>query len=254
MPTVSHWRLQPTLLTALCAALSMLALAPAALQADNDDSVASRPPDSPQPPTGARKPAREAGKPQPCAASGGPQAAAVAEARPNDWQRRHRVSRIIGKPLCGIAGEQLGVVQDVVIDRQGRVAYGVVALGGFAEAGGKLFLVPWRELKPHAAYDQFVLDIPPERLLQAPAFDANDWPDITDKRWAREVYRFYAQRNGSPRAIRRDGSTDKPAAPALQPSPADIAPMGDSKAQRGTTQRTRTLTVPLQPTRQESEA
>jgi sporulation protein YlmC with PRC-barrel domain len=201
-----------------------------------------------QPAPAARKASREADKP--CAAS----AAAPTHAGAENWQRRHRVSRIVGKPLCSLAGHRLGMVQDVIIDRQGRVAYGVIALERAAEAQGKLFLVPWRELKPHPAHDQFVLDISPERLLQAPAFDADDWPDITDKRWAREVNRFYAQGNGSPRAIRRDGGAARPAGPSRQPNPAEIAPMDDRKAQRGMPQRTRVHTVPLQPTDRRPEA
>ena len=201
-----------------------------------------------QPAPAARQASREADKP--CATS----AAAPANAGAEDWQRRHRVSRIVGKPLCSLAGHRLGMVQDVIIDRQGRVAYGVIALERAAEAQGKLFLVPWRELKPHPAHDQFVFDISPERLLQAPAFDGDDWPDITDKRWAREVNRFYAQGNGSPRAMRRDGGAARPAGPSRQPNPAEIAPMDDRKAQRGMPQRTRVHAVPLQPTDRRPEA
>jgi hypothetical protein len=202
-----------------------------------------------QPAPSARKASRDGD--QACVAS----AAASTQARPEDWQRRHRVSRIVGKPLCTLAGYKLGMVQDVIIDRQGRVAYGVIALDRAAEAQGKLYLVPWRELKPHPAHDQFVLDISHERLLQAPAFDADDWPDITDKRWAREVNRFYAQSNGSPRAIRRDGGAARPAEPSREPNPAEIAPMDERKAQRGMPQRTRVHTVvPLQPTDRRPEA
>jgi hypothetical protein len=250
------------LLTALYAALGTLAVAPIPLQADDaaspadhpawaddDGAVASRQADPPRPPVTARTPSREAEKS--CAASGEPQPAAV-EARPNNWQRRHRASRIIGQPLCSLAGQKLGVVQDFVIDRQGRVAYGVVALG---VAEGKLFLVPWRELRPHAAYDQFVLDISPEQLSQAPGFDADDWPDITDKRWVREVNRFYTQRSVSPRAIKRDAGTEKPAGGSSQRvSPREIPRISHSKLPPGMTQRARATTVPLQPNRQESGA
>lgn len=261
MLRLSYRRLRPWLGPSLCALLATLSSATAGADdrvargeepragersiADDEGTagaVAAQP--APAAPKAAREPEKR------CVAS----AAAPAQAAPEDWQRRHRVSRIVGKPLCSLAGHRLGMVQDVIIDRQGRVAYGVIAVDRAAEAQGKLFLAPWRELKPHPAHDQFVLDISPERLLQAPAFDADDWPDITDKRWAREVNRFYAQGNGSPRAIRRDGGAARPGGPPREPNPTDIAPMEERKAQPGMPQRTRVHAVPLQPTDRRSEA
>jgi hypothetical protein len=283
MLTVSGRRFPPMSLMQLCAVLALLAATPAqpwagerALQAEqpgpgaddgasrtraegkDDDAVAPRAPNPP--PVAARGASRQTDD-NPCAATtasqaqaGAPRAPAgasqaPAKARPNDWQRRHRASRILDKPLCGLAGQKLGVVQDIVIDRQGRIAYGVIAVGGVAQADGKLFVVPWRELRPHEVYDQFVLDISRERLLHAPAFDADNWPDITDKRWAREVNRFFAQRNGSPRAIKREPVTERPAGSSQR-----LNPLETGKPPGALTQRARATTTPPQPNRQETDA
>lgn len=253
----------------LCAGLALLAAAPAQPWAGERDLRAEQPgpgpdngasrtraegkdddamaPRAPNPPPVAARGASRQTDDNPCAAAGASRA--PAKARPNDWQRRHRASRILDKPLCGLAGQKLGVVQDIVIDRQGRIAYGVIAVGGVAQVDGKLFLVPWRELRPHEVYDQFVLDISRERLLHAPAFDADNWPDITDKRWAREVNRFFAQRNGSPRAIKREPVTERPTGSSQR-----LNPLETGKPPGALTQRARATTTPPQPNRQEAEA
>ncbi len=39
-----------------------------------------------------------------------------------------------------------------------------------------------------------MLDISKERLAQAPTFDKNSWPDMTDRKWSEDVYRYYGQK------------------------------------------------------------
>src|SRR5205823_4686430 len=45
------------------------------------------------------------------------------------------------------AGEDLGKLEDLVIDENGRVLYGVLSYGGLLHVGGKLVAVPWRRLQ-----------------------------------------------------------------------------------------------------------
>jgi hypothetical protein len=73
----------------------------------------------------------------------------------------------------------------------GRVTYAVLSFGGFLGMGEKLFAVPWNALKLDTVNKRFVLDIEKDRLKNAPGFDKDDWPDMSDERWASGIRSFY---------------------------------------------------------------
>jgi uncharacterized protein YrrD len=103
-----------------------------------------------------------------------------------------KVSNIIGTDVVNPQGESLGDIKDVVIDpRTGRVAYAVVAFGGFLNLGEKLFAIPFSSFDYRAAVDKYSLDISKERLQDAPGFDPDHWPALADEAWNREMYRYY---------------------------------------------------------------
>ena len=58
-------------------------------------------------------------------------------------------------------GESLGKIDDLMIDlASGRVACAVLSLDGTLGEGGKLFAIPWAELKPDPERDKiFILDM-----------------------------------------------------------------------------------------------
>jgi PRC-barrel domain len=78
--------------------------------------------------------------------------------------------------------------------RSGRVAYAVLSFGGFLGMGDKLFAIPWNALTLDADNERFILDVPQERLQNAPGFDKNHWPSMADQRWATEVHSYYGTR------------------------------------------------------------
>ena len=65
--------------------------------------------------------------------------------------------RVEGTPVCRSTGEQIGVIQRVMIDKlSGQAAYAVLTFGGFLGFGQKHFPVPWRSLRynvKHGAYE-----------------------------------------------------------------------------------------------------
>jgi hypothetical protein len=73
----------------------------------------------------------------------------------------------------------------------GRIAYAVVSFGGFLGIGDKLFAVPWNSMQIDADNHRFVLDVPKEKLENAPGFDKNSWPDFADRSLGREIYEYY---------------------------------------------------------------
>ena len=104
-------------------------------------------------------------------------------------------SSLQGERVANIRDETLGEIRDIMIDASaGRVAYAVLSFGGGTEMGDRLFAVPWSALTLDADRECFVLDIDKERLQDAPGFDKEQWPSITDPRWMDEVHSFYQSR------------------------------------------------------------
>lgn len=121
---------------------------------------------------------------------GGASAGAAAPAT-RSTDRPQRLSRIIGMDIVNRQGEKIGDIEDLVLDRQGNVAWAVVSTGAFLGVGERLHAVPWKSLQAGPGIDNFVLDIDRERLRSAPGFDRNTFPDLNDARWSAENRRHF---------------------------------------------------------------
>ena len=103
-----------------------------------------------------------------------------------------KASSMIGTDVVNRKGEDLGDIKEVVIDpRSGKVAYAVVSFGGFLGMGEKLFAIPFSAFEYNMEKNEYILEIPKERLEKAPGFDADNWPSMSDEKWNRDVYKFY---------------------------------------------------------------
>jgi sporulation protein YlmC with PRC-barrel domain len=103
-----------------------------------------------------------------------------------------KASSIIGTNVANSAGDDLGDIKEVVIDpRSGKIVYAVISFGGFLGMGTKLFAVPFGALTYDAEGDQYALDVSKERLQNAPGFDPDHWPVMSDEKWNREIYKYY---------------------------------------------------------------
>jgi sporulation protein YlmC with PRC-barrel domain len=103
-----------------------------------------------------------------------------------------KASTVIGTDVINAKGESLGEIKEVVIDPEtGRVAYAVVAFGGFLSMGEKLFAIPFSSFRYDLENNKYTLNITKERLQKAPGFDPDSWPLMTDEKWNREVYKYY---------------------------------------------------------------
>lgn len=91
-----------------------------------------------------------------------------------------------------LAGETLGEIEDLVIDLEtGRVAYSVLKFGGKLGLGNKLFAIPWQAMTLDPEKECFLLDVKKETLQNAPGFDKDKWPDMSDPRWGAGVHTHY---------------------------------------------------------------
>lgn len=105
-----------------------------------------------------------------------------------------RASDIIGTKVINPQDETLGDIKELVIDPyNGRIAYAVVSFGGFLSMGEKLFAIPFSAFDYRATTKAYVLDVPTQRLEDAPGFSPDHWPSLADEKWNREVHRYYGR-------------------------------------------------------------
>jgi len=89
-------------------------------------------------------------------------------------------------------GDDVGKIKDIMLDvRSGRIAYAVLSSGGFLGIGDKLLAIPWSALTLDADRECFLLDMPTERVKNAPGFDKDHWPSMADSTWATSIHQYY---------------------------------------------------------------
>ena len=72
-----------------------------------------------------------------------------------------------------------------------KVAYAVLSFGGFLGMGNKLFALPWSALRLDEDKKHFVLDVDKKKLENAPGFDKDNWPDMSDTSWGTQLSTYY---------------------------------------------------------------
>ena len=99
--------------------------------------------------------------------------------------------KIKGTHVYNPAGEKLGSVEDIMIDKtSGRAIYAVMSFGGFLGMGEKHHPLPWTTLKYDAQKAGYVVNLNKKQLEGAPNYDrdaAFNWtPD-----YGRKVDKYY---------------------------------------------------------------
>jgi sporulation protein YlmC with PRC-barrel domain len=99
---------------------------------------------------------------------------------------------LLGNDVYNKDGEDLGDIKEFMIDMaSGRVAYAVLSFGGLLGMGDKLFAVPWAALTLDTAKKRFTVSVLKDALKDAPGFDKDHWPSMSDQTWASGVHKFY---------------------------------------------------------------
>src|SRR5207237_1345577 len=106
---------------------------------------------------------------------------------PPEWNRRRNMAEartakltgyvvpakktIIGSSVVNQQNEDLGKIEDVVIDAgAGRIAYAVLSFGGFLGLGDKYFAIPWEAFRFDISDKRAVLNVDRRLLENAPGF------------------------------------------------------------------------------------
>ena len=112
----------------------------------------------------------------------------------HEYRRVMSAGTLAGDRVRNAAGDDLGKIEEIMLDvPSGRIAYAVLSFGGFLGMGNKLFAVPWSALTLDEAEHEFILDVPKETLENAPGFDKDNWPDMSDPAWGSQIYGYYGR-------------------------------------------------------------
>lgn len=99
---------------------------------------------------------------------------------------------IIGDRIENPRGEELGKVENLMVNvRTGHIEYAVIEFGSFMGVGGKLFAVPFQELRLHPEGKKFILNRDKEYLKNSPGFDKEHWPDTNEHTYFDNVGLYY---------------------------------------------------------------
>jgi sporulation protein YlmC with PRC-barrel domain len=119
----------------------------------------------------------------------------VTEARKDlrkDLAQAHRAKTVIGMDVKNSQGEALGKIHDLVLNfDNGDIAYVVISSGGLLGLGDTLHAVPWKALSLSSQEDGFILNIDQTAWKNAPSFKENDWPEVADREWNRQLESYY---------------------------------------------------------------
>jgi sporulation protein YlmC with PRC-barrel domain len=112
-----------------------------------------------------------------------------------------QVSKLVGTRVKSSQGEEIGVVKDVVIDRNtGCMAYTVLSTGeggGTRVAGGGKFVaVPWAVYSPTSDVSALAVTVDRDRIYSAPVFDYARIDEYSRPDYITNVYSYYGVSQG----------------------------------------------------------
>lgn len=101
-------------------------------------------------------------------------------------------SRVDGTTVYNTAGEKLGHVSDIMIDKaSGTAEYAVMSFGGFLGIGDKFHPLPWKLLTYDEHLGGYVVDLDKTSLEGAPAYGPADNWAWGDSAWGRRIDDYY---------------------------------------------------------------
>lgn len=111
-----------------------------------------------------------------------------------------RSSKLVGMGVKNAKNQDLGKIEDLVIDERGHVRYAAISFGGFLGFNNKYFAVPWRALKvKHDAgsSSHYVeLNVTKEYLDAADGFPSDKWPDFANPEMNKKIDAYWLREEG----------------------------------------------------------
>ena len=104
-------------------------------------------------------------------------------------------NRVEGTDVYDKSGENIGSIEDVMIDRMsGKVRYAIMSFGGFLGIGEKYHPLPWDSLDYDVNKGGYCVEVTKRGLEDAPNFNRDAFKK---DRWATDTDRYYNDRDRS---------------------------------------------------------
>jgi sporulation protein YlmC with PRC-barrel domain len=101
-------------------------------------------------------------------------------------------SKVSGTSVYNPAGEKLGSVYDVMIDKtSGKTEYAIMSFGGFLGIGNSYHPLPWHSLNYDERHGGYVVNIDRSRLEGAPVYTADEPDRWSDPAYGRQIDSYY---------------------------------------------------------------
>lgn len=105
-------------------------------------------------------------------------------------------SKVSGTDVFNRAGDKLGSIYDVMLDKaSGASQYAVLSFGGFLGIGEKYHPLPWHALTYDPQQGGYVVDLDRKMLENAPSYDNRDSATWGDSGWGSKVDDYYGKPN-----------------------------------------------------------
>ncbi|HVS08284.1 MAG TPA: PRC-barrel domain-containing protein [Planctomycetota bacterium] len=121
------------------------------------------------------------------------------------------IGDLIGIKVQNAAGQDLGKVEDLVVQPEGDITFAVMAFDAKLRNDAKLVPIPWLlvNLMPEKGIVQ--VQIKPERLIEAPGFARANWPDMHKANVFQDAREYFAaERTDAGAAVLASAKRDRP--------------------------------------------
>jgi hypothetical protein len=107
-----------------------------------------------------------------------------------------KASELLGMNVRGRDNDDVGEIEDLLIGKDGRVIYAVVAFGGFLGLGDKNFAVPLDAIDfvKHDDDTYARMDVTEDTLKNMEGFDDDNWPQQANRNFTRGAETRQAER------------------------------------------------------------
>ena len=94
--------------------------------------------------------------------------------------------------VTNAVGDDLGKVEDVMVDlKTARISFVVISSGSSLLRNNLFYAVPWEALEVSLHDKRLILNVSKETMSNAPSFDKNSWPDMSDLTWMNDINAYY---------------------------------------------------------------
>ena len=101
-------------------------------------------------------------------------------------------SKVIGTAVYNTAGESIGTIEDVMLDKTSNgIMFAVIGFGGFLGIGEKYHAIPWSTLDYEKNRGGYVVPFSHDQLKAAPVYSIEDLTGGDGKAARNASYEYY---------------------------------------------------------------